>query len=72
MFPKSLIHLRLSTVNTEVRTLQEHTSGFFAKADLQLKRMVEDFYNQDFTDSIVDDSRGHWSVALPARGLPIS
>ena len=24
MFPKSLIHLRLSTVNTEVRTLQEH------------------------------------------------
>ena len=30
-------------------------SGFFAKADLQLQRMVEDFYNQDFTDSIIND-----------------
>ena len=30
-------------------------SGFFAKADLQLQRMVEEFYNQDFTDSIIND-----------------
>ena len=30
-------------------------SGFFAKADLQLQRPVEDFHNQDFADSIVED-----------------
>lgn len=29
-------------------------SGFFAKADIQLQRMVEEFYSQDFTDSIVN------------------
>ena len=32
-----------------------HTSGFFVRVDPELHQMVEDFYNCDFTESIVDD-----------------
>ena len=32
-----------------------HTSGFFVRVDPELHQMVEDFYNRDFTESIVDD-----------------
>ena len=34
---------------------RSHTSGFFIRVDPELHRMVEDFYNRDFTESIVDD-----------------
>ena len=58
-------------------------SGFFAKADNQLQRMVEEFYNQDFTDSIVNNKterhfmqsaqksvelrNGHHEISLPFK-----
>ena len=32
-----------------------HTSGFSVRVDPELHQMVEDFYNCDFTESIVDD-----------------
>ena len=32
-----------------------HTSGFFVRVDPELHQMVEDFYNRDFNESIVDD-----------------
>jgi len=32
------------------------TSGFFVKVDSQLQQMVEDFYNRDFTKSIITDN----------------
>ena len=31
------------------------TTGFFVKVDHQLQQMVEDFYNRDFVESIIDD-----------------
>ena len=58
-------------------------SEFFAKADIQLQRMVEEFYNQDFTDSIVNNKterhfmqsaeksvefrNGHHEISLPFK-----
>ena len=34
---------------------RSQSSGFFVKVDPQLQQMVEEFYNRDFTGSIVDD-----------------
>ena len=34
---------------------RSHTSGFFVRVDPELHQMVEDFYNGDFTESIVDE-----------------
>ncbi|XP_015748663.1 PREDICTED: uncharacterized protein LOC107328444 [Acropora digitifera] len=60
-------------------------SSFFVKADTELHRMVQDFYNRDFSESIADNhterlfiesvkksvelKNGHYEIALPFKDV---